>query len=1300
MSRRHTHRRKRATCWPVANVLAQVFYWAVIRKTQPGGYNSQGTADEEKVVAIIRKYVINREDFDVAKRLYFHLPGLAKFCASLPTARHRSDFETHFLRYLNIWRTDCPFEVTTTNRFQINVNEASVTARKDIRKGTTIRYLEGQLVELTEEEDKQLSKGNNDFSVVISSRSGKRMMFLGPARFCNHDCEPNAQIDRTSDTLNKVKALKDIRAGEEITVEYAENYFSDGNKDCLCLTCELKLENGWRQFDAEGKRIMPHEVVELEEKDENGDIIIKRTFRPRRLPRDYKERPPSPLPQTLKRKRKRKTAEFEEQLKALSELTVVDDESDDTVVVEELPPRPKRRVPRRQPKRRTSPKPRGGFAVFDSVCENWCAEGFTDDESGAESGAEVSSEGVVVDSEVEVNNETVSPSTPRARRARESGGTTNPFGAVRKTTKQQNFTGSGMPTAVMAVKVAVMSGTTNCLTSVEQSESEGDVPVSQIFGATAENPMELDSDTPIPKSPGTPVAISKDEEAFGLAEVAALNTTQLRNIAPENSGTKRKRGHSINASRTTAEIPADSFYREPPLGSSRNVDPIPETPENSPQKMEKLPSAYLRRLRGELTPKTKPVTAVNSTKKLALSHLYTVEEVEDGDSEWDHAETPSRAKRRRITTNASDEIDQKKEEEVETTKRTPGDYLLTESLLTDYRAWIDCLVCEAAFPGTFSPYCPRCVRHAKMYGFCWPKTYKEEGEHRAEDWTKVEMVRYSSDTDGKAAMAGTRLFEVQRVAKKRLEIHRARDFAEGRLVVDKKAGEDIALEDPIVADTDEADDDHDVSQQLINESSRATSSETEPTEVAVDLTAPAMPNSSIPNEEKAEAATKRAKEISAPPRENGHISGLSSKEFKATDRSIKKCRFGLSIFEICTCGLEAKVEEERGAGRWNLTSFGTGNASKWLHWNDYRSDAIDLLRSPIDIKEQRRILEHLLKRECSDHRRYVACFEQPMEQRPLPTRNSVTKEIEECPASTIPEHGCICQIHACFTKWLLREEMMALNGRGAIRLIILLHKSENIPLSITMILDDHPDFMNYSNGFAAILRSTQNEETFKRCYHASRAPPYTGAISNGTMSDANASPIKSPHGTPLEVAYPVDGTVDAAPSEDDEMSVTSSVQVLSERRIDGTPNNPQLVESPLRRPRRSRASNTPLLHDDTREQTRQLLEKREACMAKRSDPSRRRTARSSGVGTIDEPIAFEDTPPGSQNATPAPPTMPVAPMTRLSSRGTTPSNKKVEQRHPDGTPKSANEVIKAGGKENKARSRLQSEVSDETKSAL
>lgn len=1239
--------------------------------------------------------MINREDFDVAKRLYFQLPGLAKFCASLPTARHRSDFETHFLRYLKIWRTDCPFEVTTTNRFQINVNEASVTARKDIRKGTTIRYLEGQLVELTEEEDKQLSKGKNDFSVVISSRSGKRMMFLGPARFCNHDCEPNAQIDRTSDTLNKVKALKDIRAGEEITVEYAENYFSDGNKDCLCLTCELKLDNGWRQYDAEGKRIMPDEVVEVEEKDENGDTIIKRKFRPRRLPRDYKERPPSPLPKTLKRKRKPKTAEPEEQLKALSELKVVDDESDGTVVVEEpppLPPRPKRRVLRRQPQRRTSPKPRAGFAVFDSVFESWYAEGFTDEESGAEN----SSEGVIVVSEAEVKNEAGSPSTPRARRASHNGGTSNPFRTIRKTAQQQNFNGSDMLTAVMAVKGAALSGSTNGLTSVEQSESEGDVPVSRIFGvigATAENPMALDSDTPTPKYLGTPVAISKDEEAFGLAEVATLNITALENIAPKKSVTKRKRGHSLNASHTIAEISADSFYREPPLGSSRNVALVPETPETSPQKMEKLPSAYLRRLKGEPTPEKKPMAPFNSAKELAASHLDNVEEVDqaqDGVSELDHAETPSRAKRRCITTKASNEIDQKEEEEeVQTTKRTPGDYLLTESLLNGYRVWIDCLVCEGAFPGTFTLYCPRCVRHAKMYGFCWPKTYKEEGEHRSEDWKRVEMVRYSSNTDEKTAMASARLFEIQRVAKKRLEIHRARDITKGRLVVDEKAGEDIALEHPAAADTDDVDDDHDVSQQLIIESSRASSTETEPTEVTVDLTAAAMPNSSILHERKAEAAAKNIKEVSALPDENGHISGLSSKEFKAIDRRIKKCRFGLGLLEICTCGIEAKVEEERGADRWNLTSFGTGNASRWLHLNDYRGDAIDLLGPPIDIKKQRRNIEHILKRECGDGQRYMACFNQPVEQRPLPTRDSVAREIEVCPGSTIPEHGCICQIHACITKWLLEEEMGALNGRGAIQLSILLHKPENVPLSIKMILDVDPDFMNYSNDFAAILRSTQNEETFERCYHASRAPPCAGAIPRGTMSGANASPIKPPHRTTLGVAYPGDGAIDAPPSEDDEMSVTSSVQVVSERRIDETLNNPQLLESPSRRPRRSRASNTSLLPDDTREQTRQLLEGREARMARRSDPSRRRTARSSGVGTVDEPIGFEDTPPGSQNATPAPPTMPVASVTGLSTRGTTPSNKKVEHRHPDGTPKSAREVIKARGKENVARSRQQ-----------
>lgn len=61
---------------------------------------------------------------------------------------------------------------------------------------------------------------------------------------------------------------------------------------------------------------MPNEV-EVGEKDENGVTIIKRPFGPRRLPRDYKMRPPSPLPKILKCKRK--AAELEEHSKALRE---------------------------------------------------------------------------------------------------------------------------------------------------------------------------------------------------------------------------------------------------------------------------------------------------------------------------------------------------------------------------------------------------------------------------------------------------------------------------------------------------------------------------------------------------------------------------------------------------------------------------------------------------------------------------------------------------------------------------------------------------------------------------------------------------------------------------------------------------------------------------------------------------------------------------------------------------------------------------------------------------------------------
>ena len=125
-----------------------------------------------------------------------------------------------------------------------------MTARKVIRQGEAIKYLSGTLVEITMEEEAELKRAKRDFSIVFSARKKKHKMFLGPARFANHDCRPNARLDADKNTeVMQVVALRELQPGEEITVDYGKDYFGPKNTDCLCATCEAKCKGRWLPRD-------------------------------------------------------------------------------------------------------------------------------------------------------------------------------------------------------------------------------------------------------------------------------------------------------------------------------------------------------------------------------------------------------------------------------------------------------------------------------------------------------------------------------------------------------------------------------------------------------------------------------------------------------------------------------------------------------------------------------------------------------------------------------------------------------------------------------------------------------------------------------------------------------------------------------------------------------------------------------------------------------------------------------------------------------------------------------------------
>nr|OQO23516.1 hypothetical protein B0A51_09509 [Rachicladosporium sp. CCFEE 5018] len=248
----------------------RVYFWSTIRKLKPNFHPSRSIT-EEPITTILRRDTIINKDPITAVRKLLSLPGLARYFSSLRSTDEKEHFERHLRKYVNIYLPDCPFEVGTTNRYTIVTHEACITARRVIRQGEPVKYLTGTQVEMTEREEKELSS-RTDFSIVISSRRKRPSLFLGPARFANHDCDSNAKLSTSGAHGIHIVARRSIAIGEEITVTYGEDYFGQDNCECLCATCERLLRNGW---DPEGP-VLHESSSEEESEQEAEDVKPKR----------------------------------------------------------------------------------------------------------------------------------------------------------------------------------------------------------------------------------------------------------------------------------------------------------------------------------------------------------------------------------------------------------------------------------------------------------------------------------------------------------------------------------------------------------------------------------------------------------------------------------------------------------------------------------------------------------------------------------------------------------------------------------------------------------------------------------------------------------------------------------------------------------------------------------------------------------------------------------------------------------------------------------------------------------------
>ncbi|XP_065909317.1 histone-lysine N-methyltransferase KMT5B-like isoform X2 [Dysidea avara] len=165
------------------------------------------------------------------------------------TEEQKAAFKEHLVRYLRVYEPDSGFKVTSSNRYSQDKEGAGakLVVTKTWKVGQYIPNLFGCIAEMSKEEERTFLKpGQNDFSVMFSTRKRCSQLWLGPAAYVNHDCKPTCKFIAKGRDTAYVRVLEDMEPGDEITCYYGDNFFGEGNELCECETCESKGRGAFR----------------------------------------------------------------------------------------------------------------------------------------------------------------------------------------------------------------------------------------------------------------------------------------------------------------------------------------------------------------------------------------------------------------------------------------------------------------------------------------------------------------------------------------------------------------------------------------------------------------------------------------------------------------------------------------------------------------------------------------------------------------------------------------------------------------------------------------------------------------------------------------------------------------------------------------------------------------------------------------------------------------------------------------------------------------------------------------------